>query len=393
MISAKLLDDFALAKYIIAAILARTATGSAVVAVVLLSRQFGAEGALVGALSASLTLPHILGPVYGRWLEKSNNGYLVIAIACLLFTICFQLFIFSIKWHHLWLGFVSLMLSGACASFMMGGLSTQLNHLVSDALLVKRKAQSWDTLTYGIGLTAGPMLVAVMTSQFSMEFATTFVMSLPVFAGLILLLISKPDMLKNANMIAVPSFQQVVTMLWQTPALKKTLFMTAGAAFAVAALHVIAVYYSEAFKQGPESGALLVTLYGVGCLIGAMGLVFKPMKKDALTLLNRVGCLLVLSLFLLAFSTSITFSMFTFCLCGVVNSVFFAATIAARTEYSPSQGAAQIYMWIAAAKITAASFGAFLAGILVDYSIILPLISSIIVLSAILLLCFIKRER
>ena len=76
-----------LVRYTLAAILARTSTGGAAVAIILLSRHYGADGALAGALAACLTAPHVLGPIYGRWLEKANNAFLVIAMSCLLFAV------------------------------------------------------------------------------------------------------------------------------------------------------------------------------------------------------------------------------------------------------------------------------------------------------------------
>jgi MFS family permease len=383
----------ALVRYILAAIFVRTSTGASGVAILLLSRDFGADGALAGALAACLTAPHVLGPIYGKWLEKANNAFIVIAISCLLFTAFFQLAILSIERQQLWLTFLTLLLCGACSSFMMGGLSTQVNHLVGDDVTVRRKAQSWDALTYGIGLTVGPMLIAVFSSVYSAQFAVSAVMFLPVLASLIVLSLPKGHKHNQQHKHQVPNFKQVIKALWQTPALKTTLLMTSGAAFSFATLPVVAVYYSEAFQQGQENGAYLVTLYGVGCLCGALSLVLTPLKKDALTLLKNVGCLLVICLILVSLSHSFSASMLTYWICGVVNSVFFAVTIAARTEYSPARGAAQIYMWVAAAKITAASLGAFVAGLLVDHLITLPLVASITMLSLTLLICFVRIQK
>ncbi|WP_340678182.1 MFS transporter [Paraglaciecola sp.] len=379
-----------LVRYILAAILVRTSTGGSAVAIILLSRNYGADGSLAGALAACLTAPHVFGPIYGRWLEKVNNAFIVIAMSCFLFTVFFQLAILSIEWQQLWLTFISLLLCGACSSFMMGGLSTQVNHLVEDDVTVRRKAQSWDTLTYGIGLTVGPMLIALLSSVYSTKLAVSAVMYLPVLACLIVF--SLPKYHKHHQHI-VPNFKQVVKVLWQTPALKKTLLMTSGAAFSMAVLPVVAVYYSETFQQGQEYGAYLVTLYGVGCLCGAASLGFKPLVKDALILLKNVGCILVACLILVYFSSSFMASMFAYWICGVVNSVFFAVTIAARTEYAPVQGAAQIYMWVAAAKITAASLGALVAGLLVDHFITLPVLTSILMLSVTLLVCFVQIQK
>lgn len=381
-----------LIRYVIAAILVRTSTGASAVAVILLARNYGADGALTGALAACLTAPHVLGPWYGRWLEKANNPFMVIVGACVLFTVFFQFAMHGLESQQLWLVAIALLLAGACSSFLMGGLSTQVNQLVANDIGVRRKAQSWDALTYGLGLTLGPMLVALLSAKVSTHFAVNCLMSLPLVAGVILLSLPK-SRVKGAHCdISVPDITEVIKMLWHNSALRTTLFMTSGASFSIACLPVLAVYLSESFQQGQENGAYLVTLYGVGCLCGAISLLVKPLVKEALILLRNLGALLILCLLVVALSSSFNTSLFAYWVCGVVNSIFFTATIAARSEYSPEHGAAQIYMWVAAMKITAASLGALVAGALVDISLTLPLISSIFVLSTTLLLCFGKSS-
>lgn len=382
-----------LLRYILAAVIVRTSTGGAAVATILLSRDFGADGALAGAFAACITAPHVLGPVYGRWLEKANNAFVVIALSCLLFSVFFQLAILTIEWQQPEGTFITLLICGACSSFMMGGLSTQVNHLVEDNKTVRRKAQSWDALTYGVGLTLGPMLIAVISSVYSTQLAVSAVMYLPVIAFLIVMSLPKPHQGNKQHRDSVPNLIHVLKTLWQAPALRITVFMTSAAAFSVAALPVVAVYYSEAFQQGQEKGAYLVTLYGLGFLCGATSLIFKPIKREALELLKNIGILFVVCFVILALSNSFISSMFAYWICGLVNSVFFAVTIAARTEYAPAQGAAQIYMWVAAAKITAASLGALVAGFLVDYFVTLPVIGSILTLSLAILFCFVRVQR
>jgi MFS family permease len=92
---------------------------------------------------------------------------------------------------------------------------------------------------------------------------------------------------------------------------------------------------------------------------------------------------------LTALCVSFTAGLIAYWWCGVVNAIFFAVTLAARSDYAPKQGAAQIYMWVAAAKISFASLGAFTAGLLVDIALKLPLITSMGTLALSLLLCFV----
>ncbi|MFC3121199.1 MFS transporter [Agaribacter flavus] len=363
-----------LINYVLIAVLARTATGGAIVAIVLLATSFGDKGMLAGALAACLTAPHVCGPIYGRWLDEAKDPRILIGAASLVFTVFFQLAIVGIHYNLISLIYCSLLICGVSSSFLMGGLSTQLTYLTPNTIAEKRYAQSWDTISYGIGLTIGPLLIAVLSQLASVTIAISLLMTLPVFASLFLLKMPQRQAHSSTGEGKIAGFRQIVGYIRNSSALKSTLMMTSGASFSIAALPVMAVYLSKYWQQNDEAGAFLVTLYGVGCLCGAILLIFKPLKANALILLRKLGIFLLVCLSLVAFSQSFELGLVTYWLCGVVNSIFFAATLAARTEYAPRQGAAQIFMWVAACKISAASFGTLMAGLLVDYSIYLPFI-------------------
>lgn len=374
--------------YLLAAIPARIVTGGAAVATILLARSSNMDGTTAGLMAACLTAPHVLGPLYGRWLDNTSDPRFIIAGACFLFAVSFQLAIVGFEAQTLLPTMLALLVCGMCSSFMMGGLSTQVVKLVGSELTEKRKAQSWDTFTYGLGLTLGPMLTALLTDVYSVPLSVRILMSSAVVAGLLTFFIPL-KMHKKADDAQHPaSLSQVVDILRQSGALKRTLLMTSSAAFSIAALPVLSVYLSESWMRSQQSGAYLVTLYGVGCLCGSVFLMMRPMRQDALVLLRNVGALLIVVLSLVIVSPSYSAGLFAYWLCGVVNAVFFAVTLAARSDYAPPQGAAQIYMWVAAAKISFASLGAFAAGLLVDVAVKLPLFTSCCVLLMSLLLCF-----
>ncbi|WP_099035780.1 hypothetical protein [Lacimicrobium alkaliphilum] len=178
-------------RYIFAAVLARSATGAAIVAVVLLARDNGAGGAFSGALAACLTLPHLLGPLYGRWLEHAANPCGLIGSAALIFVASFQAAIISFGADLPVFVTLLLLLCGTCGSFIMGGLSTQLIPLIGADHVARRKAQSLDTATYAVGTTCGPLLLAVLTSAYSIQIATGVVMALPLISGIVIFSLGK----------------------------------------------------------------------------------------------------------------------------------------------------------------------------------------------------------
>ncbi|MEU6184171.1 hypothetical protein [Streptomyces coeruleorubidus] len=64
-------------------------------------------------------------------------------------------------------------------------------------------------------------------------------------------------------------------------------------------------------------------------------------------------------------------------LTSALNSYFFAATLAARTEYAPPQARGQVFIWVAALKITSGSAGTALAGAPTGFSVRLPVLAGI----------------
>ena len=309
--------------YILAAMFARIATGGSAVAIVLLARDYGADGTMVGILAACLTAPHVLGPLYGRWLDEVRDTRIILAATSVSFAAFFQLAILGFNLNLHWLTMTSLLVCGVCSSFMMGGLSTQLTHLVDEDVQTRRRAQSMDTSTYGFGLTVGPLIVALFGSLYPLQTTVALLMSLPVVAGVIILCLPRLRNTHERGHEEALGFRDVINIMARSSALKRTFAMTAAGSFAVAALPVIAVYLSEAWQHSREDGAFMVTAYGVGCLCGAFLLMLRPMKADAVVLLRNVGLLLLVTLILVAASASFMMGMLTYWLCGVVNSIFF----------------------------------------------------------------------
>lgn len=378
--------------YLISAVLARMATGGSAIGIVLLANTIGADGKTAGALAASLTAPHLFGPVYGRWLDKAKKPGQILFAAAIGYSVCFQLAIFLLTENLLALTFPLLLSCGMASSFLMGGLSTQLIPLVDQQGLARRRAQSWDNMSYGIGLTMGPLCIALLSQYFSNMLSVSLVMMLPACAAVFILYLPNTVKMVQQHSGILSSLMKVYKTIYHSVPLFKTIIMTSAAAFSVAALPVTAVYQIEAWQLDKSLAAYLVTFYGIGCLCGAVWLLVAPLKADAITLLRNIGCLLLVALILVSLSNSLLTGLATYWLTGVTNAIFFAATLAARTEYAPAEDAAQVYMWVAAAKITAASFGALVAGLLVDFATSLSLIVSCAVLAIVIMLCFVTND-
>ncbi len=114
------------------------------------------------------------------------------------------------------------------------------------------------------------------------------------------------------------------------------------------------------------SAALLVTCYGMGNLCGALLLIVRPLRGVPDVLTGRLA--LAVAAGLLAALTAPTLSLLVaaYLGTGLLNALFFGSTLAARTEYAPGAARSQVFIWVAALKITAGSAGTALAGTLSD---------------------------
>lgn len=131
--------------------------------------------------------------------------------------------------------------------------------------------------------------------------------------------------------------------------------MTMMVAFSVAALPVAAIYLAPTLGVTLTSAAVLTAAYGVGNLAGSGGVMLRPLRLSPDHAMAKYAAFLAVALALVAVSKSFYFASVTYFLSGVVNAYFFAATLAARTEYSPAEGKGQVYLWVGALKIAAAS--------------------------------------
>ncbi|MEO5316178.1 hypothetical protein PV772_19020 [Pseudarthrobacter sp. CC12] len=77
---------------------------------------------------------------------------------------------------------------------------------------------------------------------------------------------------------------------------------------------------------------------------------------------------------------------------GVLNSYFFAATLAARSEYAPAEARGQVFVWIGAVKITAGSAGTAAAGALAASAVQLPLVLGAGLIAATVIVSVLERR-
>ena len=363
--------DGSLARYVFAATLVRSADGGAVVAIVLLARASGMPGWVAGLLGASITAPHLLGPFIARSLDTARDGRQVIAVSAVLHGVLLgaAAMLLPINWP-VWSAAL-LFASGLFGPMLTGGISSRLPAIAGPGQRSQRRAQSWDVASYGLSGTLGPAAVAWIAATADPLTAAMALAAAPVLgAGAVLALPRQEP--RNAT-VEVPSPARTLRLLLRRGPLRRTLGLTVAVAFSVAALPIYAVAIAPVLGGASAAGTLMA-VYGAGNLLGSAGLMLWPLRGDADRLVSALAFLVAATLTVVVLAPTLLSSLVAFGLAGVGNAMFFAATLAARSEYAPVESRGQVFIWVGALKIAAGSAGTAAAGATVTQAAWAPLV-------------------
>jgi len=361
-----------LARYVLAATLARSADGGAVVAVVLLVTTSGAPGWLAGVMGACITAPHLFGPFIARTLDTARDGRNVIALACMAhgLTLAAAVVLYPVSWPLI--PAALLIASGMVGPLLTGGISSRLAGIAGNDRTSQRRAQGWDVATYGIGGTIGPSLVAAVSAWTNASVAALILAGSTFLAAAVIRLL--PYVPPTGRPSEVPRPGQTLMMMVSRGVLRRTLYLTVVVALSVAALPIAAVASTQMLGVTPAAAGVLTAAYGLGGLVGSAGVMVRPLRSEADTVMSRLAAAVGVALLVVSVAATFPLAVAAFVFAGVLNSYFFAATLAARSEYAPAEARAQVFVWIGALKITAGSAGTALAGAIVTSDSRLPLV-------------------
>jgi hypothetical protein len=362
----------ALARYVVAATLARTSDGGAVVAIVLLVTTSGGPVWLAGLLGACVTAPHLLGPFVARRLDTAEDGRTVVAWSAVVHALTLAGAVLLFPVTPAVVPAVLLIASGLLGPMLTGGISSRLPQIAGPELRQQRRAQGWDVATYGIGGTVGPAVVAALAAWASPSVAAlSLAAGALIAAAFIRLLPAQPA---PSTVGDVPRPTATLRLMIATPQLRRTLVLTVVVACSVAALPVTAGGAAAALGIDSASAAMLTAAYGLGGLAGSFAVMAAPLRGDADRSMTWLAALVAIGLLASAVAPGFALAAASYAVVGGLNAFFFAATLAARSEYAPATARAQVFVWVGALKITAGAIGTAMAGALVATSAAGPLI-------------------
>jgi MFS family permease len=184
---------------------------------------------------------------------------------------------------------------------------------------------------------------------------------------------------------AVPRPWPTLALMARHGRLRRTGYLTMIVALGTASLPVTAVHLATVFGVGAAAAGVLTATYGMGNLVGSVAVMLRPLRGEPDRLMRLLAATVVLGLAAVVLAPGFGVAIAAYGLAGALNAAFFAATLAARTEYAPRQARGQVFIWVAALKITSASAGTALAGALTGFDARIPVVvGALLIVAAVL---------
>ncbi len=346
-------------RYVASATLVRTADAGAGVGLVLLAAERGSAPAVGGLLAAGLTFPHLLGPLPARLLDRRRDGRGVLALFFTVYGVALAVATLTFRSVPLVVSLLLVAGAGVCGPILTGGLSSRLASLVPAEGL--RRAQGMDAVTYGVGGSAGPALVAVLAAVTSPRTALLVLGAAAVVSALLVLGLPRTETQRDAE--TASSLRQVLGTVAGVPGLRRATVTTMAVQLVTGTLVVLGVGLSRQLSFGAHGGAVLIAAFGVGNLVGSLAVTARPLHGSADVLLPRLSVLIAVLILIAGLAPDYWLALIAFALAGFVTGPQFAATLAARSDYAPPGDTAQIFVTMSALKIGAQSLGTAVAGL------------------------------
>ncbi|WP_448003561.1 MFS transporter [Agromyces bauzanensis] len=346
------------AGYLIAATPLRLAVGGLTVALPILAIEEHGDIALGGALAAACLAPSIVAaPIVGAVLDRTRHPRAVIALAGAITALGIVVAAFLGPVPPTVVA-IAVMLAGSVTPFFMGGLSSFATEEVED----EHRAYAIDSLAYNFGSIGGPAIVAVAAALGSARVAM-LVMAATAAIGSVAVAMTR------LRPLATP-----VAGIWRSMGAglrhivghRPIAVITASGTvsqFGAGALGVAAVALTTTRLGSPDEGALIVTAFAVGGLIGAFLISVRAVRlAPEVTMGVGFACTGVLTI-AAAGNFGLAWTTVAIGLSGLFTAPSSAAMLLLRKQQSPPELRSQVFTVGAGLRATAGAIGAGLAGV------------------------------
>ncbi len=353
-----------MARFLLAATLARGADLGAAVGLVLLAFEAtpGPGAAAVGGiLAAGLTAPHALGPWVARHLDRARDGRKLLACAFVGYGVALGSAALALGHLPVPLVLVGTVVAGACGPLLTGGLSSRVAGIAGPDERAQRRGEGWDSVSYGIAGTVGPAAVAAFAVATSALAAVLALAAAAVTAAAVTLTLPRDD----TTTIREPApVREVLRLFVHHGPLRRVNVATLCTAVSLGGIPVVAVVLAGHLTDQPGAGAPLVAVFGAGSLAGSLLVTAFPLRGEPELLTTRHVALFGVGAVCCALAPNYPLALVAFALTGVSNAPFVTATFAARSRYAPPTARAQVFVTMSSLKVAAAAGGTAAAGLL-----------------------------
>jgi hypothetical protein len=252
--------------------------------------------------------------------------------------------------------------AGACGPLLTGGLSSRLAGIAGPGERAQRRAQGLDAVTYGLGGTVGPGVVAGLAAVADPLVALLGLCAAAVIgAGLTLTLPSDPP--PGPRPVATTGVRAGLALLLTVGPLRRVTVMAVLDAVGMGVMPLAAVALGTTLAGRPGAGAMLGVAAGIGALAGSLTVTVLPLRGEPEVLARRLFVLVMVLIAGSALAPEFALALVGYGLIGAAGAMAFTATLAARSSYAPPSARAQVFVTSAGLKVAMASAGSALAGV------------------------------
>ncbi|WP_344214517.1 MFS transporter [Kribbella sancticallisti] len=308
-------ETVGLSRYLLAAVLIRGANDGAAIGLVLLAVSVYGGVAAGGVLAGALTLPHVVGPLIGRLLDRGRDSRRTLALGFVTYAVALGSAAMLLGRAPLAVVVAVVLVAGCAGPLFGGGLSSRLS---------SRRAIALDTGTWGVATIAGPAAAGLLAVHAGPLTAVLILCATALASAVVTLTLPALETSGGGS-----KSRGVLRLFLGDRQLKRVAWCFVFAGLGTGIFPVAAPLLSTAVQHSPGSGGLLLTAYGAGSLIGSLLVAARPPTGPPL---RRAGwCLAAMGLFLVgaAAAPEYELALVAFGLVGLVNGPFLAAAMEA----------------------------------------------------------------
>jgi hypothetical protein len=309
-----------------------------------------------GLIAASMGPSVLAAPAAGAALDRARRPGVLVAVSGVLTAVALGATAF-LGQVPMPLVVAFLAIAGAASPFYMGGLSS----FVAGAIPDVRRAFAYDALSYNFSAVAGPAFVAIMSAFFPAGASLGVLAAAAVLGAVSVSVVG----LQPNSAARVSPWRAIGAGLHRMFRYRPLAVVTAASTLSQlgqGGLAIAAVALSIDRIGSPGEGAVVVTAFAVGSLVGALSETFRPTR-------GRPHKVMMMGFFgtgVLTIAAALDFGMVWTVVAIGASGAFTASSTAAllflRSRLSPPHLKAQIFTVGAGLRTSASAAGAALAG-------------------------------